>query len=111
MLNKSFVVQFLSLYPLYSKVVHEISKQLRSYGFVILVFVFRVNILAVLGGGKTNKDAVKRMMGRVMKKSLSLKINWTGARGKVAFKSLHLKNVLHSKLKPKKIYKKKLHYT
>ncbi|XP_060771636.1 max-binding protein MNT-like [Neoarius graeffei] len=53
-----------------------------------------VNILAVLGG-KTTKDAVKRMLGRILRKSLALQINWTGAGGKVAFKSLHLKNVLH----------------
>ncbi|KAL2087307.1 hypothetical protein ACEWY4_018366 [Coilia grayii] len=53
-----------------------------------------VNILAVVGG-KTTKDAVKRMLGRSLKKSLALKINWTGAGGKVAFKSLQLKNVLH----------------
>lgn len=69
-----------------------------SYGFVILVFVLQVNILAVLGG-KNTRDAVKRMLGRVMKRSVALKLNWTGAGGKVAFKSLHLKNVLHSKLK------------
>lgn len=35
------------------------------------------------------------MLGRSLKKSLALKINWTGAGGKVAFKSLQLKNVLH----------------
>ncbi|KAL2098744.1 hypothetical protein ACEWY4_005224 [Coilia grayii] len=53
-----------------------------------------VNILAVVGG-ETTKDAVKRMLGRSLKTSLALKINWTGAGGKVAFKSLQLKNVLH----------------
>lgn len=62
-----------------------------------------MNILAVLGG-KTTKDAVKRMLGRILRKSLALQINWTGAGGKVAFKSLHLKNVLHSKLKKNKTF-------
>lgn len=53
-------------------------------------------MLAILGGRAT-KDAVKRMLGRAFRRSLALQINWTGAAGKVAFKSLHLKSVLHSK--------------
>ncbi|CAL8236886.1 unnamed protein product [Arctogadus glacialis] len=53
-----------------------------------------VNILAILGG-KTTKDAVKRMLGRAFRRSLALQINWTGAAGKIAFKSLNLKSVLH----------------
>jgi ABC-type iron transport system FetAB permease component len=67
-----------------------------SYATVILVFAFQVNILAILGG-KTTKDAVKRMLGRAFRRSLALQINWTGAAGKIAFKSLNLKSVLHSK--------------
>ncbi|KAL7370893.1 hypothetical protein ABVT39_013670 [Epinephelus coioides] len=54
-----------------------------------------INFLAARGG-KTLKDTVRKIFEVLFPNILAVKMNWTGAGKKLAFKSLMLKTIIHS---------------
>lgn len=77
-------------------VVDELPRlQLQHSYFQNLIF-FQVLTLG-LAGGVNLKDTVWRVMKQLIQNDLACKINWTGLNGKMAFKSLEIRNVVTGK--------------
>lgn len=58
--------------------------------------LFQIDVLSHVGGSDA-ADMVKRILRRTLSDNVACEFSWYGKKGKKAFKSLHLADVIFSK--------------